>query len=121
MKDSLEEREKAEEARFKLDEERRFKTEARRNRLVGLWAAERLGITGDEAEAFAKEVVRADFKEPGSDDVLRKVLEAFEERGVAIAETEVSEEMDRQFKIAMAQIAEEYPHPLGPDHQRVGD
>ncbi len=62
------------EKKFALDEEQKFKAEARRNKLLGLWAAEKLGITGDAANAYAKEVVAADFEEAGDGDVLKKVL-----------------------------------------------
>lgn len=61
------------EKKFALDEEQKFKAEARRNKLLGLWAAEKLGKTGDDATAYAKEVVAADFEEAGDTDVLRKV------------------------------------------------
>ncbi|MCG6903962.1 MAG: DUF1476 domain-containing protein [Rhodobacter sp.] len=66
-------RENAFENKFAHDAEMQFKAEARRNRLLGLWAAELLGKSGDEAEAYAKEVVRADFEEAGDEDVYRKV------------------------------------------------
>jgi hypothetical protein len=61
------------EKKFALDEEQKFKAEARRNKLLGLWAAELLGKTGDDAAAYAKEVVASDFEEAGDTDVLRKV------------------------------------------------
>jgi hypothetical protein len=71
---TLDKREEGFEKKFALDEEQKFKAEARRNRLLGLWAAEKLGITGDAATAYAKEVVAADFEEAGDADVLRKVM-----------------------------------------------
>lgn len=71
---TFDDREHAFEAKFAHDEEMKFKLEARRNKLVGLWAAEILGKTGDEAEAYAKEVIRADFEEAGHEDVMRKLL-----------------------------------------------
>lgn len=70
---TFEERERAYESRFAHDEELRFKAMARRNRLLGEWVAEKLGKSGDDAAAYAKEVVRADFDEPGDEDVFRKV------------------------------------------------
>ena len=76
------EREKAFEAKFKLDEELRFKATARRNKLLGLWAAEQMGLNEGEAEAYAKEVVKADFEAPGDDDVLQKVLADLQGKGV---------------------------------------
>ncbi|MCG7518399.1 DUF1476 domain-containing protein [Ruegeria sp. Ofav3-42] len=70
---TFDEREQAFEAKFAHDEEMRFKVEARCNKLLGLWAAEKLGKSGDEAEAYAKTVVIADFEEAGHEDVVRKV------------------------------------------------
>ena len=69
----FDDRKQAYESKFAHDAELRFKVEARRNRLLGLWAADRLGKSGDEAAAYAKEVVRADFQEAGDEDVYRKV------------------------------------------------
>ena len=69
----FDDRKKGYESKFAHDAELRFKAEARRNRLLGLWAAEKLGKSGDEAAEYAKEVVRADFEEAGDEDVYRKV------------------------------------------------
>ncbi|MEM8773771.1 MAG: DUF1476 domain-containing protein [Pseudomonadota bacterium] len=70
---TFDDRENAFENMYAHDEEMKFKAEARRNKLVGLWAAELLGKSGDDAEAYAKEVVMADFEEAGHEDVVRKV------------------------------------------------
>ncbi len=70
---TFDDRENAFERKFALDEELRFRAVARRNKLLGLWAADKLGKSGDEAEAYAKEVVRADFQEAGDRDVFRKI------------------------------------------------
>ena len=70
---NFKDREKGYESKFAHDAELKFKAEARRNRLLGLWAAEKLGKSGDEANEYAKEVVRADFEEAGDEDVYRKV------------------------------------------------
>ncbi|MEO0569120.1 MAG: DUF1476 domain-containing protein [Pseudomonadota bacterium] len=70
---TFEDRENAFENKYAHDEQMKFKAEARRNKLVGLWAAELLGKSGDEAEAYAKDVVMADFEEAGHEDVVRKV------------------------------------------------
>ena len=94
---TFEEREKGYEAKFKRDQEFQFKATARRNKLLGLWAAERLGLSGGDADAYAKEVVVADFEEPGDDDVLRKVAEDLDGKGVTAAE--VRREMDRLMPI----------------------
>ena len=70
---SFEDRERAAEAKFVLDGETQFRVTARRNKLAGLWAAGLLGKTGDAAEAYAREVIRADFEEAGDEDVIRKL------------------------------------------------
>jgi len=70
---TFEERENAFENKYAHDAEMQFKAEARRNKLLGLWAADLMGKTGDAAAAYAVEVVKADFEEPGSEDVVRKV------------------------------------------------
>ena len=70
---SFDKREEGFEKKFAMDEEQKFKAEARRNKLLGLWVAEKLGMTGDAAAAYAKEVVAADFEEAGDSDVVRKV------------------------------------------------
>ena len=73
MTTTFDKREEGFEKKFALDEEQRFKANARRNKLLGMWAAEKLGIQGPAADAYAKEVVMADFEAPGDDDVLQKV------------------------------------------------
>lgn len=78
MTTSFDKREEGFEKKFAHDEELRFKAYARRNKLLGLWAAELLGKTGAEAEAYAKEVVLADFDEPGENDVLHKLINDLE-------------------------------------------
>jgi hypothetical protein len=81
------------EKKFAHDEELRFKATARRNKLLGLWAAEKLGKTGADAEAYAKSVVLADFEEAGDDDVIRKIKKDFEAGGVASSEGEIKTRM----------------------------
>jgi hypothetical protein len=77
------------ERKFAHDEELRFKATARRNKLLGLWAAQQLGKSGTEAETYAKSVVMADFQEAGDDDVMRKVRTDLEAGGRSQAEEEV--------------------------------
>ncbi|WP_420102860.1 DUF1476 domain-containing protein [Bosea sp. (in: a-proteobacteria)] len=86
---SFDQRKDAFENKFAHDEELRFKANARRNKLLGLWAAEKLGKSGAEADAYAKTVVVADFEEAGDDDVLRKVKNDFTLANVTVAETEI--------------------------------
>ncbi len=103
----FDDREKAFEAKYKLDQERAFKANARRCKLVGLWAAEQMGITGEAADAYAKEVVVADFEKPGQDDVVEKLLADLTAKGLDISEHMVRIEMDRFFEEAARQISEE--------------
>lgn len=83
MSSSIDDRQKAFESRFKVDEELRFKVQSRATKLFGRWAAGKLGITGEaEVAAYANEVLDADFEEPGIQDVLRKVKQDFEAKGI---------------------------------------
>ena len=83
---TFDKREEGFEKKFALDEEQKFKAEARRNRLLGLWVAEKLGLSGDAASAYAKDVVAAEFGEGGDADVVRKVMADLGAKGVAITE-----------------------------------
>ncbi len=116
MEDTFRKREKGYEAKFKLDEEMRFKAASRRNKLLALWIAERLGMTSAETETYVQDVVRSDLDEPGIDDVVRKVVKDCEDRKVPITEPELRAEIERLDAIALKQIGEEYPGPLGSDH-----
>ena len=95
------------ETRFKHDEEIKFKATARRNKLFGLWAAEKMGLTGTGAEEYAKEVVIADFDRPGDDDVLEKVQKDLADKGVDQDEHRLRKEMDRLFEVAIEQVGSE--------------
>ena len=86
---SFEDRERAEEAKFAHDEEMLFRIHARRNKLVGLWAAERMSLSPEEADAYAKGVVQADFEEAGDEDVIRKLMGDLISAGVETSEDEV--------------------------------
>ncbi|UWU90397.1 DUF1476 domain-containing protein [Bradyrhizobium sp. CB1015] len=97
-------REEGFEKKFALDEEQKFKAEARRNRLLGLWAAEKLGITGDAAAAYAKEVVAADFEEAGDADVLRKLTADFAAKNVAVTEQAIRAKMSELLAVAAAEV-----------------
>ncbi|EGP06963.1 putative purine biosynthesis protein [Bradyrhizobiaceae bacterium SG-6C] len=99
---TFDKREEGFEKKFALDEETKFKAEARRNKLLGLWAAEKLGKTGDDAAAYAKEVVAADFEEAGDTDVLRKVAGDLASKGVS--ELDIRKKMDELVAVAVAQI-----------------
>ncbi len=101
---SFDKREEGFEKKFAMDEESKFKAEARRNKLLGLWAAEKLGISGDAAAAYAKEVVAADFEEAGDGDVLRKVSGDLSAKGVAVTEAQVRVKMDELMLQAIIQV-----------------
>ena len=95
---TFDKREEGFEKKFAHDEELRFKATARRNRLLGLWAAEKLGLGGDEAAAYAKEVVIADFEEAGEDDVFRKIRADFDAKSV--------DQSDHQIRRTMVDLME---------------
>jgi hypothetical protein len=101
---TFDKREEGFEKKFAHDEELRFKANARRNKLLGLWAAEKLGLTGDAANAYAKEVVMADFEGAGESDVLKKVQKDLEAKGVATSEQDVRRAMNDLMETAVAQI-----------------
>jgi hypothetical protein len=101
---TFDDRERAYESKFAHDEEMQFRANARRNKLLGLWAAELLGKTGDEAAAYAIEVVKSDFEEAGHEDVVRKV--SADLAGKASAE-EIREKMDALLPEAKRQLASE--------------
>jgi len=101
------EREKGFEAKFKHDQELRFKATARRNRLLGEWAAEQMGLGADEVEAYAKDVVKADFEKPGDDDVLQKVLADLQGANVDISDRLLRRRMDELMETAIEQVQTE--------------
>jgi len=101
---TFDKREEGFEKKFALDEELKFKAEARRNKLLGLWAAARLGIAGDAANTYAKEVVAADFEEAGDKDVLHKVLKDLAAKGDATTEGELRVKMGELMAEAVAQV-----------------
>lgn len=101
---TFDDRERAEEARYALDQETQFKINARRNKLLGLWSAELLGLKGADAEAYAKTVVIADLEEAGDDDVVRKVRGDLEKAGIARTDNQIREEMARLLPVAREQI-----------------
>src|SRR6266581_7842219 len=101
---TFDKREEGFEKQFAHDEELKFKAMARRNKLLGLWAAEKLGLSGPAADSYAKEVVVADFEEAGDDDVLRKVSKDFKAKGVAQSDQQIRQTMDALMVQAIEQI-----------------
>jgi len=121
MTDTLREIEKAHEAKFKLDGELRFKAQCRRDKLLGLWAAEHLGMTSAQADAYAKSLVRLGLDEGGGGNVLGKVMADFEKMGVKLSQTDVTTAAEKLYATALEQLSKDFPRALGRDHERVGD
>ena len=101
---TFDKREEGFEKQFAHDEELRFKATARRNKLLGQWAAEKLGLSGAEAESYAKSVVLADFEEAGDHDVMRKIRTDFDAKGVAQSDHQIGRVMTELMEKAVADI-----------------
>ena len=101
---TFDKREEGFESKFAHDEELRFKARARRNKLVGLWAAEKLGLAGAAAETYATNVVNADLDKPDGDSVFSKLRNDFDERGVAQSDHQIRRTMEEAMAKAVAEI-----------------
>ena len=101
---TFDKREEGFEKKYAVDEEQKFKAMARRNKLLGLWVAEQLGLTGDAATAYAKEVVAADFEQPGDNDVAHKVTRDLAAKGIAVTEHQLRARMDELMAQAVMQV-----------------
>ncbi len=101
---TFDKREDGFEKKFAHDEELLFKATARRNKLLGLWAAEKMAMTGPAADAYAKEVIESDFEEAGDHDVFRKIRGDFDAKKVAATDQEIRSAMDTLLTQAIAQI-----------------
>lgn len=101
---TFDKREEGFEAKFARDQTLRFKAEARRNKLLGLWAAEKLGKTGEAAQEYAKAVVAADFQEAGEEDVFRKIRADFDAAGVKESDHQIRRTMSELMATAVQQI-----------------
>jgi hypothetical protein len=101
---TFDKREEGFEKQFAHDEELRFKATARRNKLLGRWAAEKLGLSADETDAYAKAVVVADFEEAGEDDVFRKIRTDFDAKGVKASDEEIRSQMVTLLALAVTEI-----------------
>lgn len=101
---TFDKREEGFERKFALDEEMKFRATARRNKLLGHWAAEKLGLSGAEADAYAKAVVAADFEEAGDDDVFRKIRKDFDAKKVEQSDHQIRRTMDELFGKALQQL-----------------
>jgi hypothetical protein len=107
--DAFADREKGFEAKYKLDQEQEFRAQSRRNRLFGLWVAGKLGRQGPDADAYAKEVIAADFQRPGHDDVIEKVKADLDKAGRSIPLAELNAQYAKLLDDARSQIASEPP------------
>ena len=101
---TFDKREEGFEKKFALDEEQKFKAEARRNKLLGLWVAEKLGLSGEAASTYAKDVIAAEFQEAGDADVVKKVTGDLKAKGVALTEQQIRVKMDELMAQAVTQV-----------------
>ena len=101
---TFDDREKGFESKFALDQDQEFRAMARRNKLLGLWAAEKMGLSAESADDYAKAVVRSDFEQPGEEDVFRKVAGDFKGSGLTVSEGEIRSKMDELASVAREQI-----------------
>jgi hypothetical protein len=101
---TFDKREEGFEKKFALDEELKFKAEARRNRLLGLWVAEKLGLSGEAANTYARDVIAAEFEEAGDANVVSKVMGDLKAKGVVVTERELRAKMDDLTAQAVAQV-----------------
>jgi hypothetical protein len=101
---TFDERESAFETKFARDQEMQFRVHARRNRLLGLWAAELMGLTSVEADGYARDLIRSDFETVGDDDILRKLLGDFTSAGVEIDEAAIRAQLDLKMVDARRQL-----------------
>ena len=101
---TFDDREKAFENKFAHEAELEFRITARRNKLLGLWAAEKMGLNADSADQYASAVVKADFEQPGEEDVYRKIAQDLEGSGLVVSEGEIRRKMDELASIAREQI-----------------
>ncbi|KFL28706.1 hypothetical protein JP74_02165 [Devosia sp. 17-2-E-8] len=104
---SFDDREKGYEAKFAHDATLRFKAEARRNKLLGIWAAELMGLDADAAKSYAAEVVAADFEEAGDEDVFRKVAGDIKAKGLTVGDDVIRQKMAQLVHVAREQVASE--------------
>ncbi|HTK13845.1 MAG TPA: DUF1476 domain-containing protein [Xanthobacteraceae bacterium] len=101
---TFDKREDGFEKKFAHDEELRFKATARRNKLLGLWAAEKLGLTGTEADVYAKDVIMADLEAAGEEDVFQKIRKDFDAKNVVQSDHQIRRTMDELMAVAVTQI-----------------
>ena len=113
--------ERSHEAKYKLDEERRFKAACRRNKLFGIWIGEHLGLSGDAAVGYARSLIRFGVDHPGRGQLLARVHQELVRKGVNLTEQDLLASVGRCQAISEEQIAKEFPTALDRDHCRIGD
>lgn len=101
---SFDEREKGFEKKFAHDQDLKFKAEARRNKMIGEWAADKLGLAGSEVEDYIKAVRRADFEEAGDEDVVRKISKDFQDKGVSVSDADIRAQLGEFLAKAVGDI-----------------
>ena len=101
---TFEDRERGFESKYALDEAQEFKAIARRNRLLGLWAAEKMGLNPERSEEYGRAIVKADFEQPGEEDVYRKIAQDLEGAGLTVSEGEIRRKMDELSSVAREQV-----------------
>lgn len=120
MLDKFREIEKGHEARYKLDEELRFKVRARATKRLAAWAAEQLALSPAAADAYASQMIMVGLEPAGAAGVHEKIRNDLTAVGVAVDEATIRAEDEACLAEAMDQLTTEYPQPLGPDHEQVG-
>jgi hypothetical protein len=121
MTDTLREIERGHEAKYKLDEELRFKARCRRDKLLGLWAAKYMGLTEAQGGDYAKRLVRLELEKPGIASIFGQIMADFDRLGVKLTGQHVKAEAARCYAKALEQLSKDFPKALDRDHARVGD
>ena len=104
---TFDDRERAFEAKFAQEQELEFKIHARRNKLLGQWAAEQMKLTPAEAEAYSRDIIHADFEMAGDDDVVKKLLGDFTSAGIEIDEPAIRKHIEEKAVLARRQLIED--------------
>jgi len=113
---TIREREQAFEAQYKLNEEQNFKIRARRDRMFGAWIAEKIGLTGEEAEAYAIKAAQLDLEKAGDDNLLEKVTADLDEAGKSVSNDDLLAALSTALTEAQKSFRDEYPEALDTDH-----
>lgn len=107
MSDAFDRRQDGFETKYKLEQDQQFRAAARRNKKLGRWAAEKLGLSGEDVDAYVMEVVKSDFEEAGDQDVFNKVKGDLEAGGIEVSDSDLRSTMDRMYEDSCREISEE--------------